>query len=111
MSESIKDVRRVEEEGSVLPEAQGLVYGARHHDYGHPLEDFERTAAMVTAILGSKLRPGQRVTPKDWALMMCACKVSREIHRPKRDNLVDLAGYAECARRVDFERGRGEPLR
>jgi hypothetical protein len=27
-------------------------------------------------------------------------KVSREANRPKRDNLVDIAGYARCAERL-----------
>jgi hypothetical protein len=32
--------------------------------------------------------------------MMAAMKVSREVNKHKRDNLTDLAGYAECANMV-----------
>jgi hypothetical protein len=31
---------------------------------------------------------------------MAGLKISREVNAPKRDNLVDLIGYAICARRV-----------
>jgi hypothetical protein len=33
------------------------------------------------------------VTPAQVALCMVALKISRECHQPKRDNLVDGAGY------------------
>jgi len=32
--------------------------------------------------------------------MMTAVKISRESFKHKRDNLTDLAGYAECAHRI-----------
>ena len=49
---------------------------------------------MWSAILG------QEVTPAQVGLCMIAVKVSRECHKPKRDNLVDIAGYAETVRMV-----------
>ena len=74
---------------SVLTEAEGLVHGERNKDYGAPIEDFTRTARMWSAILGITVRPDQ--VP----LCMIAVKLSRECNRPKRDNMVDIAGYAE----------------
>lgn len=74
---------------TVLEEAQRLVYGPRQNNYGHPADDFTRTGRMWAAILGVEV-----VTPAQVALCMCAVKISRECHRPKRDNLTDLAGYA-----------------
>lgn len=74
---------------TVLQEANRLVYGDRQADYGHPIEDFTRTGRMWGAILGIP-----DVDPAKVALCMCAVKMSRECNRPKRDNAVDLAGYA-----------------
>lgn len=85
----------------VTVEATRLVHGDRNADYGHPLDDFTRTGRMWAAILGLR-----EVTPEQVALCMCALKISRQVHRPKRDNLVDLAGYAETCQMVLEERAR-----
>lgn len=37
--------------------------------------------------------------------MMAAVKLSREVDKHKRDNLTDLAGYAECASMVAERQG------
>ena len=74
---------------SVLLEAEKLVHGDRNEAYGHPLDDFKRTALMWSAILGVE------VPPYKVGLCMAAVKISRECNKPKRDNMVDLAGYAE----------------
>lgn len=78
---------------TILEEAQELTGGDRNDDYGHPYHDFKRTADMVTAMIEHKLKPGERITEEDWARFMVCCKLSRDAHKPKRDNLVDGAGY------------------
>lgn len=83
-------------EPTILEEAQSLVYGDRQASYGHPFDDYTRTARMWEAILG--MTP-YTITPRVACLMMAAVKISREVNKPKRDNLVDLAGYAACAQR------------
>ena len=88
---------------SVLQEAQRGTQGARHSDYGHPADDFARTARMWTGILATKLREGEQVTAMDVPLCMIAVKVARQAHRHKRDNLVDVAGYARTAAMVAGE--------
>lgn len=80
---------------SILEEAHRLVYGDRHDDYGHPADDYEKVAAIWAVILE------QPVTAKQAALCMVGVKLARELHRPKRDNLVDLAGYAAVAARIE----------
>ncbi len=75
---------------SILFEAHNLVHGVRGEDYGHPYHDFSRTAKIWSAILGVD------VTPEQVALCMIGVKMSRECNRPKRDNRVDIAGYAEA---------------
>jgi hypothetical protein len=89
---------------SVLAEADVLVHGSRNNNYGHPADDFARTGRMWGAILGLD----GPVPPDRVALCMCAVKVSRECNRHKRDNLVDLAGYAETCQMV-HERAREVP--
>jgi len=94
----------VEEGGeSVLDVAKRITAGARHSDYGPPSEDFARTAALWTAILERRLRDGEAVTAMDVPLCMIALKLARQVHRHKRDNLVDIAGYARTASMVAGE--------
>jgi hypothetical protein len=88
---------------TVLEEAQRITSGARHGDYGHPRDDFARTARMWTGILAGKLRDGAEVTAADVPLCMIAVKLARQSHRHKRDNLVDVAGYARTAAMVAGE--------
>lgn len=77
---------------TVLDQAKALVLGSRGEDYGHPREDFARTAAIWAAMTGFEFKP------KHVAMFMVALKLSREVNKHKRDNLVDIAGYVEtCA--------------
>lgn len=89
---------------SILEEAQQLVHGDRGEDYGHPLDDFARTAQIWSAILGIK------ITPEQVGLCMVGVKLSRQCHRPKRDNLVDGAGYFETVAMVIDEQARRAEL-
>ena len=74
---------------TVLQEAQRIVYGARQADYGHPFDDFSKTAALWAPILGVN------VTPEQVALCMMQVKISRLLNSPgHRDSQVDIAGYA-----------------
>lgn len=75
---------------TVLEEAQRLVYGPRRADYGHPADDYARVTGAFNALTGKDL------TAADGILFMLCVKMAREAHRPKRDNRVDLAGYAAC---------------
>lgn len=72
---------------TLTAEAQNLVNGNRNEDYGHPAQDFDRAAKIWSAILGVP------VTGEQVALCMVGVKLAREVHKPKRDNLVDGIGY------------------
>ena len=85
---------------SVLDEAKRITTADRQSDYGHPRDDFARTAALWTAILARHLRDGEALTAMDVPLCMIVLKVARQTHRHKRDNLVDIAGYARTAAMV-----------
>ena len=81
---------------SVTQEAYRIVRGDRGEAYGHPIFDMTRTADMVTALLRHLLRPGAQLEAEDIGQIMIAVKQSRHQNKPKRDNEVDIAGYAEC---------------
>ena len=85
---------------SILAEAQRITSADRQDDYGHPADDFARTALMWTGILASKLCAGVNITAMDVPLCMIAIKLARQSHRHRRDNLVDIAGYARTAAMV-----------
>lgn len=84
---------------SILQEAHRLTHGDRGAAYGLPHEDYGRVAQMFNALMAPKLKAP--LTAHDMALAMCCVKLSRQVNSPKRDNMVDLAGYAwvghECA--------------
>src|SRR5262249_4301155 len=80
---------------SILQEAQRLTHGNRNASYGHPLVDYSRTAALVSAMLAHKLK--EPLTASEMACAMICVKLSRQMNAPKRDNMVDLAGYAWVA--------------
>lgn len=91
-------------EESILEEAKRIVHGERGENYGHPFEDFSRTAQIWSAVLDID------VTPEQVALCMVGVKISREVNRPKRDNIVDGAGYFETLEMVKQERHRRESM-
>lgn len=78
----------------ILDEARKIVR-ERRAIYGSPKEDFTRIAGMWSALLGVK------IDPEDIAPMMICLKLSRDQQGYKRDNMVDVCGYAKC--REDME--------
>ena len=76
---------------SISEEAAAVVAGDRADDYGGVNESFARIAKLWSAYTGST------ISPWDVAQMMILLKVSRAKTSTKRDTLVDIAGYAECA--------------
>lgn len=86
----LREANEDEPQESVLMEAHSLVNGDRQNQYGPPDQDFRRTASMWSALFGHRFKPS------DVALAMVALKLSRQTHQQKRDNWVDIAGYAHC---------------
>lgn len=92
--------------GSVLDEAKGLIEGDRNNSYGPPTQDFARTAGVLNA-LGYRGPDGRGLEPHDVAIVVAAVKLSRLMWTPeKRDNWVDLAGYAACGFECATEEGK-----
>lgn len=88
---------------SILDEAKRITDTTRHSDYGHPTDDFARTANIWNGVLADKLRDGGSITSAEVPLCMIAVKLARQSHRHKRDNLVDIAGYARTAAMIAGE--------
>jgi len=77
----------------ILTEAR-LVVGERREAYDDCRRNFERIARMWSVVLGMD------VTAEQVALCMIAMKVARETFKHSRDNIVDIAGYADCLGRL-----------
>jgi hypothetical protein len=85
----------------ILDKAARITRGDRQASYGPPDQDFRRTAGMWSALFLSKLKDGVTFESRDVALAMILLKTSRETHQRKRDNWVDIAGYASCGSRCN----------
>ena len=86
---------------SALLKANDLIHGARNKDYGHPLDDFTKTAKIWSAVLGVP------VTAEQVALCMIGVKMSRLCNTPgHEDSVIDIAGYAGTYEMVREERHR-----
>ena len=79
---------------NVLEEANGLIYGERESDYGSVTDNFNNIAKGWSVIFGKD------VTAEQVGLAMVWLKVARQVNKPKRDNLVDAAGYIGCVDKV-----------
>jgi hypothetical protein len=79
---------------NVLQEADRLTDQDRYDAYGPGPEDAERFAEIASAITGLEIEP------EHYPLLMIAVKLSRQAHRYKRDNLVDIAGYCKLAEQI-----------
>ena len=81
---------------SILQEAEEIVNGSRASDYGSAIESADKIAKVANILIGEDV-----IKPEYVFKVMMAVKVVREGVKHKRDNLVDLAGYAELQNRVE----------
>lgn len=86
----------LQDQEDILETALRITRGDRQAQYGPPDQDFRRTAAMWNGLFGHMLAPGASFEPMHIALAMILLKASRQMHQKKRDNWIDLAGYARC---------------
>lgn len=76
-------------DAGILREAEQLVCSDRRGDYGGVRENFSLIAQLWTALLDHE------VTMEDVVRCMIAVKLARDVTgKPKRDTVVDMAGYA-----------------
>ena len=79
---------------SILSDAEEIVDGSRQSDYGDARESFGRVATIASVMTGKEL------APEDCCAVLMAVKLVRESFAHRRDNLVDLCGYAELLNRL-----------
>lgn len=93
------DLSQIKE--TVLEEAERITGGDRNNAYGHPVQDFTAIACMWGSYLSKLLNHTVTIEPIVVPHLMILLKVAREAKLPQRDNLVDIAGYARCAERLE----------
>lgn len=91
---------------SILEEAGRLVDGHRGEHYGEPLDNHGATAEMFAVYLERKYGIRLPLDAEDTCWFNILQKASRDAEKPNRDNLVDVAGYAENIQRIRDERLR-----
>lgn len=85
---------QIEVQETILQEADRLINGERAADYGDVTENFERIAKGGSVIFGVD------ITARQVAHFMIWLKMCRDLNKPKRDNIVDIAGYAGCIEKL-----------
>jgi len=76
----------------ILDEASRLTHGDRDKNYGTPLVNHQRIAAIWSVILGME------VTPSQVALCMAGVKIARLVETPDHeDSFVDACAYLAIA--------------
>lgn len=76
------------QEQDILEEALSITQGDRQEDYGDCKVELERVATLWSVIFDTTVDSNQV------ALAMIALKMTRQMNKNKRDNWVDIAGYA-----------------
>lgn len=76
-------------EESILNEAIKIRNGERNADYGDAIINMKRITNILNTI------QNKQFDEIDVCNVMIAVKLGRELHNHKRDNLVDLCGYAD----------------
>lgn len=87
---------------NILHAAEKLVNGNRDRDYDSPYYNFKRITQLWNAYMQAK-EIDCKFTKGDVAALMILVKISRQIHKHKSDNLIDIAGYAQCWELVEDE--------
>ncbi len=80
----------------ILDIAARITRGDRQAVYGPPEQDFKKTADMWTGLFQYMLAEDAKFEPRHVAMALICMKMSREFHQRKKDNWVDIAGYARC---------------
>jgi hypothetical protein len=90
----VKDLVRT----TLLEEANALIHGDRAEAYGSALQNAKDWAQMFSAATGLEVRP------EHYPVALICTKLVREKHKTKRDNWVDIAGFAGVWGKMDAEK-------
>lgn len=92
---------------TILQEAEEVTKGERQHHYGHPIDNHGCTAVMWNAYIKRRFPNGHvELTAHDICNLMILQKVSRDANLPKRDNDIDICGYARNKEQITEEEPR-----
>ena len=79
---------------NVADEALEAVRGDRQEAYGHPYDNHGATAKLWNAYLERRFGHRFALDAEDVCWLNVLQKVGREAHLRRRDNVVDVIGYA-----------------
>ena len=86
---------------SILNDANDIIWGDREKTYGTPDVNLKRIATLWNAYMSAKAQSNSTIIePEDVCWMMVLLKASRQMNTPKRDNLIDAAGYIGLIERI-----------
>ena len=98
IEEMVMEDRADRTERNILIEANNIVHGDRNKAYGHPEDNHTTTAILFSHFLKRKYGKGMGTTPlldaEDVCFFNILQKISRAANSYRRDNLVDIAGFA-----------------
>ena len=80
---------------AISSEAESILGGDRQSDYSDPVKNFDSIAKLASIL------NGRDMTDIECCNVLIAVKLIRERYKHKRDNLVDLCGYAEILNRIE----------
>lgn len=78
---------------NLLKEAEETIYGPREDTYGPPNVNLTRIADQWSLYMKQKYDVDVKLDAEDVCWLMMDLKKCRQMHSPKRDNLLDSVGY------------------
>ena len=90
---------------NILEEAQGLIYGDREDQYGHPAINLGNIAEQWSLYMRQRHHVKVNLSGEDVCWMMTQIKMCRDYSGQKRDSIVDAAGYIGLIERVRERNG------
>lgn len=89
---------------TILAEAARITSSDRNKSYGPPRDNHTRTAQLWNAYLSGKC--GRPLNYRDVCWLNVLQKASRDVFCPKRDNIVDAAGFLRNIEMAENDEGR-----
>ena len=95
------NMNKPKKQESICEEAFRIQGGNRQQDYGNPKSNLLEIGASWEWYLKTSCNADVSISARDVAHMMILMKIARNVHKPKRDNWVDIAGYSQCGGKID----------
>ena len=97
-------MKSLSDRSQLIQEADELINGDRHQNYGDASDNFTRIATLWSSYLGHEIKM------HDVGIMMALLKVSRISfdHEKARDSFIDAIGYMALAGELSAEKNQNE---